>query len=79
MSVVGVWFWLVFEKTLLTPQRWHSLAWTLLDPVATVRTRFMREVCRNLEEAGGISGGAGAAGSLRFMAYLSLVATEVKS
>lgn len=60
-----------------------------MDPVESVRTEFMREVCRSMEEAGvataasGSGSGAGAGqngggpASLRFMAYLSLVATEV--
>lgn len=55
-----------------------------MDPQESVRTEFMRELCRSLEEAGSIGGagagaqGGGGASSLRFMAYLCLVATEVR-
>lgn len=82
------------SQTLLTPKRWHSLAWTLMDPSASVRAAFLREVCRSLDQtsAGGGAGGAetaaaaaaaaGAAGggawTLRFMAYLCLAAFEVR-
>lgn len=55
-----------------------------MDPVESVRAGFTRELCRSLEEAGtvggagGVQSGGGGAASLRFMAYLSLVATEVR-
>lgn len=59
-----------------------------MDPKEPVRAEFIRELCRGLEETGpgaggggvGAQGGGGGGGpsSLRFMAYLCLVATEVR-
>lgn len=76
-------------KTSLSPERWHALAWTMMDPSERVRAEFTREVCRNLEQTGVASGSSGeregggtVSGSngtskLRFMAYLCLAAFEV--
>ncbi|CAM9264954.1 unnamed protein product, partial [Choristocarpus tenellus] len=72
-------------KAVLSPKRWHALAWTLLDPVESVRTDFMKEICRGLVTCSGFGGGTRGGGTasgpstLRFMAFLCLVATETEA
>ncbi|CAM9300251.1 unnamed protein product, partial [Phaeothamnion confervicola] len=52
---------------LLTPRRWHALAWVLLDESESVRLRFLRAVCAFVADG---------SAPLRFMAYLCLVVDE---
>eukprot|EP00903_Cladosiphon_okamuranus_P009357 g8923.t1 len=46
-------------QSLLTPKRWHSLAWTLMDPSSNVRVAFLREVCRSLDQTSAAASGGG--------------------